>query len=465
MKYYLKSSEEYFKNNIDTRLKFVNQKKFLFLEISKFINNCINNSKEVFLFCAGNSIISRNLKSDKINIKEIDKNYEKNLNDNIAYKNEYEKKDIEKCDHLIIADIEHQNNPTLNLLKLSNLINDNARIIVLSKNFFWMFIIKMLKFFFNFSPRQNNFLPSSYLSNLYSSCNLEIIRSEKIIALPIKIPFITSFLNRIFRLPILNWFCILNVTILKKIKTTPIDKNTKVSFIVPCKNEEKNIPLFKDHLKDQNENYEFLFGDDNSSDLTKEEITKIRNELKSKQIKLYEGPGICKAENVYKGVEFANGDVIVIYDADLTVGFDDINFAINILNNSNADFINCTRMIYPQKDGAMKKFNFLGNSFFAFLFSVLFKKKITDTLCGTKIFYKKDWYKIKKDISCWGAKDLWGDFDLLISAYKNNLKILEVPVTYFERTEGKTKMTNVIANASRMFWIVIYSFYKLRLKD
>ena len=465
MKYYLKSSEEYFKKNIDTRLKFINKKKFLFLEISKFINNCINNSKEIFLFCAGNSIISKNLKSDKINIKEIDKNYEKNFDENIAYKNEYEKKDIEKCDHLIIADIEHQNNPTLNLLKLSNLINDNARIIVLSKNFFWMFIIKMLKFFFNFSPKQNNFLPSSYLSNLYSSCNLEIVRSEKIIALPIKVPFFTSFFNKIFRLPILNWFCILNITILKKIKTTPIDESTKVSFIVPCKNEEKNIPLFKNHLKDQYENYEFLFGDDNSSDLTKEEITKIKNELKSKQIKLYEGPGICKAENVYKGVEYANGDVIVIYDADLTVSFDDINFAINILNNSNADFINCTRMIYPQKDGAMKKFNFLGNSFFAFLFSVLFKKKITDTLCGTKIFYKKDWYKIKKDISCWGAKDLWGDFDLLISAYKNNLKILEVPVTYFERTEGKTKMTNVIANASRMFWIVIYSFYKLRLKD
>ena len=71
-----------------------------------------------------------------------------------------------------------------------------------------------------------------------------------------------------------------------------------------------------------------------------------------------------------------------------TVSFDDIEFAIKILINSNADFINCTRMIYPQKDGAMKNLNFLGNSFFALLFSLLFKK-ITDTLCGTKIFYKK----------------------------------------------------------------------------
>ena len=289
---------------------------------------------------------------------------------------------------------------------------------------------------------------------------MEIVRSEKIIAIPIKIPFITSFLNKFLgcQFKLVLHFKYYNF----KENQNNLNNNTKFHYSA-MKNEEKNIPLFKNQLTDQNENYEFLFGDDNSSDHTKAEITKIKNEFKSKQIKLYEGPGICKAENVYKGVELANGEVIVIYDADLTVSFDDINFAINILNNSNADFINCTRMIYPQKDGAMKKFNFLGNSFFAF-YSVFYSKKNYRFLCGTKIFYKKIGIKLK-DISCWGAKDLWGDFDLLISAYKNNLKILEVPVTYFERIEGKTKMTNVFANALRMFWIIIYSFYKLRLKD
>ena len=64
----------------------------------------------------------------------------------------------------------------------------------------------------------------------------------------------------------------------------------------------------------------------------------------------------------------------------------------------------------------------------------------------------------------WGAKDLWGDFDLLIGAYKNNLKITEVPITYFERIEGETKMTSLFANTSRMIWIVIAAFYKLRLE-
>ena len=464
MQYYLNSSKEFFEKNFEKRLQFVKNKRFLFSEISKFIDNCINNSKEIFLFCAGNSILANEIKSEKINIKEINEKLCQYSGSKISYKKTFERKDIENCDHLVVADIEHQKNPASNLLQLSNFMKDETRIIILSKNFFFMFIINFLKILFNFSPRKNNFLPSSYLSNLYSSCNLEIVRSEKIIAIPIYIPVLTNLINKVFRLPILNWFCVLNVTILKKIDTTNKNEIKKVSFIVPCKNEEKNIPLFKDHIKSLSGKYEFLFGDDVSSDQTMIEIKKIKSEVKNIEINCYEGPGICKSENVYRGIEISSGDIVVIYDADLTVSFDDIDFAIKILINSNADFINCTRMIYPQKEGAMKKLNFLGNSFFAILFSLLFRKKVTDTLCGTKIFYKKDWIKIKQDVSNWGTKDLWGDYDLLIGAYKNNLKILEVPVTYYERTGGETKMTNVFKNALRMFYIIICAFYKLRLK-
>ena len=213
-----------------------------------------------------------------------------------------------------------------------------------------------------------------------------------------------------------------------------IQKNyemTKILITFESQNEKENFVIWNEISK-ANPNYEFLFGDDNSSDGTSENWQIIEKLTKNKIIK-YEGPGVCKSENVYRGIEKASGDIIVIYDADLTVSFKDIEFSLEILKNTNADFINCTRMIYPQKDGAMKMLNFLGNSVFAGLFSILFKKKITDTLCGTKIFYKKNWENIKKDLSRWGIKDLWGDFDLLIGAYKNNLKIIEVPVTYFEK--------------------------------
>jgi hypothetical protein len=465
IKYYLDTSVFFFKSNFKKRVKFLKKKSFLFKEISNFVNNCIDNSKNVFIFCAGNSILSKYIKANKIFVKEIDKNYQTNYKPNIVYLEDNNLDLLSKCDTIIISDIEHQSNPTLNLLNLTKIIDDDTKIIILSRNLIWMILIKILKIFSTFSPKKNNFLPSSYLENLYSSCNLEVIRNEKIIAFPIYIPFFTQIINRIFRLPLLNFFCLSSITILKK-KNQNYRKNivTKISFIIPCKNEEDNIKFFEEKIVNANKNYEYVFGDDQSSDKTLFEINKLSNKLNNYKIKIYKGPGICKSENVFKGIENSNGDIIVIYDADLTVNFKDIEFAINILENTNADFINCTRMIYPQQEGAMKFTNFLGNSFFALLFSILFKKKITDTLCGTKIFYKKDWIKIKKDISKWGIKDLWGDFDLLIGAYKNNLKLIEVPVKYYERKKNDSKMTSVILNALRMFYIVIIAYYKLRLK-
>ncbi len=465
MEYYLSSSILFFKSNFEKRIKFLKKKNFLFNEISSFINNCIDNTKNTMIFCAGNSIISKKINSRKVFVKEIDEKYEIKYNDKINYINNKWEDVLPECDTILISDIEHQSNPTLNLLNLSKIMNNDAKIIIISKNLVWMILIKLLKFFFNFSPKKNNFLPSSYLENLYSVCNLEVIRNERIIALPINIPYLTNLLNRIFRLPILNIFCLTNITILKKKdQVFSNNKDLKVSFVIPCKNEENNIKTFEKEIKENNLSTEYLFGDDNSSDKTIDEINKLIEKLNKNKIIKYHGPGVCKSENVYKGIDLSSGDIIVIYDADLTVSFRDIAISIDILKKTNADFINCTRMIYPQKDGAMKFSNFIGNSFFASLFSLLFKKRITDTLCGTKIFFKKDWVKIKKDISNWGVKDLWGDFDLLIGAYKNNLKITEVPVTYYERRENETKMTSVILNALRMLFIVFAAYYKLRMK-
>ena len=146
--YYLKSSINFFKKKFEKRFNFIKKKNFLFSEISNFLNNCINNSKNVFIFCAGNSVLSKNISSSKIYVKEIDEKYKIKYNNNIFYKDEVLDKEIASCDTIIVADIEHQANPTSNLLKLSQIANDNAKIIVLSKNMVWMTLIKILKFFF-----------------------------------------------------------------------------------------------------------------------------------------------------------------------------------------------------------------------------------------------------------------------------------------------------------------------------
>jgi hypothetical protein len=463
----LDTAIKFFSENYEKRINFLEGKKFIFIEISKFINSCLSSPKKIILYCCGNSIIADNIECEQIDIFEVNEYYIKQINEKtIKYSSDDNFNKIQDYDHIIISDIEYQKNPSYNLDKIASCMSDEARIIIISKSLIWLFLIKIYRILLNKKYPKNNFLPMYYLTNLYDSCGFEVVRNEKINFFPIYIPILTFFLNKIFRLPIFNFLCLNNITILKKKIIHKKEKNN-ISVIIPCKNEEKNIQSIASGLINLGKETEYLFGDDKSTDGTKIEIFKIKNENKNDNINVryYEGPGICKSKNVYKGIEYASGEIIVIYDADITVSLSEIYFCIEILNKNNSDIINCSRMIYPQDKNAMKKINFLGNIIFAYLFSILFKKKITDTLCGTKIFYKKDWLKISKNISTWGAIDLWGDFDILIGAYKNNLKITEVPISYKERIAGETKMTSIFTNGLRMIWIILYSFYKIRIKS
>ena len=463
--YFIDETKDFYLKNTQERIKFLKKNKFFYLEISDLIAKVISDTKSILFFCCGNSIIKDRIKTEKIYIQEVSDQIAENFYD--LSENESIKDDaiLGEVNTVVIADIEHQLKPIQNLENISKKIKDDCEVVIVSKSFFWSAIIKLFKYIFKNQFTSNyNFLPFNYIKNLIDISNFEIIKNEKAIVLPFRIPLITNFLNQIFRLPLLNIFCMINITVLKKkVITKKSNSENKISVIIPCKNEEKNIKLIANNICNLGKETEFLFGDDKSSDKTIEEVKKINISDPNIQIKLYEGPGVCKSENVYKGIDISKGEIVLIYDADCTISFDDLKLSLNGLANSNSDMINCTRMIYPQKKNAMKKANFIGNIFFAYLFSILFEKKITDTLCGTKIFYKRDWNKFKNSTSLSGIKDLWGDFDLLIGAYRNNLKISEVPVHYFERLEGETKMNSVFMNGLRMLIITIKSFYRLRI--
>jgi len=54
--------------------------------------------------------------------------------------------------------------------------------------------------------------------------------------------------------------------------------------------------------------------------------------------------------------------------------------------------------------------------------------------------FKKDYERIAADRAFFGNVDPFGDFDLLFGAAKQNLKIVEVPIRYRERTYGEIKI-------------------------
>ena len=89
---------------------------------------------------------------------------------------------------------------------------------------------------------------------------------------------------------------------------------------------------------------------------------------------------------------------------------------------------------------AMRFINMIGNKFFASAFSYILGQRFKDTLCGTKVLSKTNYEKIVKNRSFFGNFDPFGDFDLLFGASRLGLKIVELPITYRERTHGNTNI-------------------------
>ena len=234
-----------------------------------------------------------------------------------------------------------------------------------------------------------------------------------------------------------------------------------ISIIIPCKNEIKNIRPAVERIPNMGSYTEIIFCDDKSTDGTRYEILKMIETYPDKRIRLIDGPGICKADNVWNGLDNATGDILCILDGDLTVQPEILPLFYNTIRFHPNGFINGTRFVYPMKSNAMLLTNKFGNKFLALLMSFVIKQKLTDTLCGTKVFWRSDYYYIRKHRNSWGVKDQWGDYELLLSAVRCELIIAEIPVYYMDRVYGNTKMNNRIIDGLAMLWMCITAWRKL----
>jgi hypothetical protein len=105
------------------------------------------------------------------------------------------------------------------------------------------------------------------------------------------------------------------------------------------------------------------------------------------------------------------------------------------------EFVMGSRLVYGMDPKAMRFLNVLGNRFFGLLLSVLIGQPIKDTLCGTKVIWREDYAHLAAGRAHFGEFDPFGDYDLIFGAAKLNLRIVEIPVRYHERSYGSTNIS------------------------
>lgn len=328
---------------------------------------------------------------------------------------------------------------------LHQVTNENSRVVITSYSRLWEGFLKFMEWLHLKMPTPDqDWLSCRDIENLLSLSQFEVVKKGSLILFPIYIPLISSIFNKyLARLPILRRLCLINYFVARPRPAPYSNKEYSVSVIIPARNEADNIENAITRLPKLGNRTEVIFIEGGSKDGTRTEIERVIEKYREKKeiIFIDQGVGVGKGDAVRKGFARATGDILIILDADLTVRPEDLSKFYQAIRTRQGEFIMGSRLVYQMEDEAMRFLNVLGNKFFSLAFSWLLEQPIKDTLCGTKVIFKKDYEILAKNRSYFGNFDPFGDFDLIFGAAKLNLKILEIPICYQARTYGTTNIS------------------------
>ena len=286
-----------------------------------------------------------------------------------------------------------------------------------------------------------NWTTKEDLTNLLYLADFEILRTRHHIVLPKHVPLLTPFANRFLApLPLIRQFALTNWVVARPTHLNTKSPTPSVSVICPCRNEAGNIQQIAERLPIMGSHTELIFVEGHSKDNTLDECRRVAASETEKDIKVLVQEGRGKGDAVRLGFAKATGDILMILDADISVAPEDLVDFYEALVSGKGDFINGCRLVYTMDPRAMRFLNLWGNKFFALLLSKLMGQPVKDSLCGTKVLWRKAYLDIAAGRTYFGALDPFGDFDLLFGAAKLNLKITDVPVRYRQRIYGSTNI-------------------------
>lgn len=309
----------------------------------------------------------------------------------------------------------------------------------------------------------SNWLAHSDLFNLLELAGWEVVSFERTQLLPFDVPLLSPLLNRFaVRLPFIRHFGITLLVTARPRRAPELTSPVSCSVVVPARNESGNIAAALERIPTLGRRTEVIFVEGNSKDDTWEVIQRETAAYRGPHlVRAMKQPGRGKWDAVRTGLAIAQGDVLVIQDADLTAPPEDLPKFYDAIASGAAEFANGSRLVYPMEQRAMRFLNFLGNKFFALALSYVLGQAVKDSLCGTKMILRADYARLLRRIAPFGDFDPFGDFNLLFGSALLGLRIRDIPVRYRDRTYGETNISRFSHGwlLLRMTW---FAFRKLK---
>lgn len=222
-----------------------------------------------------------------------------------------------------------------------------------------------------------------------------------------------------------------------------------LTILIPCLNEEETLGICikkaKQAIKENKLEAEILISDngseDNSIQIAKQEGARILE---------VEEKGYGKA--LIEGTKVAKGKYIIMADADDSYNFLEINEFIRELEEG-YDLVIGNRYQGKMEKGSMKLLHkFIGTPILSFIVRKKYKIQIHDVNCGMRAYNKEKMIQTNCE-----ATGMEYATEMLIKAKKNNLRIKEIPINFYQDKRNKKSHLRTLQDGIRHLGVIINS--------
>ena len=232
--------------------------------------------------------------------------------------------------------------------------------------------------------------------------------------------------------------------------TDDLPENFLLSVIMPVYNERQTIQRAVDAVLESPYPKQLLVVDDGSEDGTRDVLEKIEHpDLEV----IYHEKNSGKGSGIRIGFSRAKGTVVLIQDADLEYDPNEYPILLHPILSGKADVVYGSRFAGHGAHRVLYFWHSVGNKFLTLISNIFTDLNLTDMETCYKVFSSH----ALQDISI--RENRFG-FEPEITAKiskKKNLRIYEVPISYYGRTYEEGKKINWRDGAWALFCILKYN--------
>ena len=237
-----------------------------------------------------------------------------------------------------------------------------------------------------------------------------------------------------------------------------------LSIIVPVYNESSSFPDLMSQLAAKNISgvrKEIIIVESNSEDNSRELVLQYDGRPEFKIVLQERAKG--KGNAVREGIEKAQGDIIIIQDADLEYDLNDYEALLDPILSYKRPFVLGSRHSgnwkirhFNDQQHFASFFNF-GHILFTGLINLLYSQHMKDPFTMFKVFRRDCLYNLKFECNRFDF-----DFELVIKLIRQGYKPFEIPVNYNSRSFAEGKKVNIFRDPPTWVRALIkYRFAKI----